>query len=78
MTKKEIIEAIENGGKLEVCHFIRHIQYSIILNDTSKRITEKQYNMAKQYFANRLQHDAIFGGLTRHFYFLKQQQNAAN
>jgi hypothetical protein len=71
MTKKEIIEAVENGGALMQEFCIQKIYNYIVYNGVDKRITEKQYVSAKEHFKGRLKCDSLFGAITRHFYKLK-------
>jgi hypothetical protein len=66
ITQKEIDERINNGESLIITFFIKHFGYNV----GNIRITEKQYNSAKERFANNLELKTDFSGITKHYYTL--------
>lgn len=66
ITQKEIDERINNGESLIAIFFIKHMIFKI----GEIRITEKQYNSAKERFMGKLDLKKDFSGITKHYYTL--------
>jgi hypothetical protein len=66
ITQKEIDERINNGESLIITFYIKHLSYNV----GDIRITEKQYNSAKERFMGKLDLKTDFSGMTKHYYTL--------
>lgn len=66
MTSKEIDNLILAGKSLTIYFFPKHLIFEV----GGKRITQKQFNSAKDRFSNRLTYKAYFSGITKHYYTL--------
>lgn len=68
MTAKEIDNKMTSGERLTVVFSIRKRYYKI----GKERITEKQFNAARERFKDRLECYQDFGGITEHHYTIKK------
>ncbi len=66
ITQKEIDERINNGESLMITFYIKNFGYNV----GNIRITEKQYNSAKERFMGKLDLKTDFSGITKHYYTL--------
>lgn len=68
MVAKEIDDKINNGKSLTMC-FGLWGKNSFFIGEN--RITEKQYDSARERFKDKLEFSADYGGRTKHYYKLK-------